>query len=532
MSFDSGASRVRGAAAVVSRHLRRALDRAGADHSSANAPIIIAVDERSSIDRVLAGTLAALRLTPTWIGDVTAVPALRRYDDSGFALVAVRDDANPGSAVLAAVTLLKRNGYTVLCYWHGKQAWTLGAQCRLLVAGASHLLDRTSPAFGAELRERLAQLLQSDVERRHEDRALREQMQALGVVGSGPGITAVFRHVQRVSVLSDVPVLVVGETGTGKELAARAIHALDPRRRSGPFVAVNCGAIGAGIAESELFGHRRGAFTGAANDRKGLVRAAHGGVLFLDEIGDLDANLQAKLLRVLQERRVLPLGEDQEVPVDVRIIAATHRDLENMVATQAFRADLFHRLNVVSIQMPALRERPEDIPALVEHMIASDAARGEGSALVASDEFINALRRTGLPGNVRQLGNVVRRAVLASPGGRSLRLSDLPSELLTELAGAAGATGAVVGAVVEELPADMPRHDEGGFADTRAEMVDVVAVLEATSWKLEGAVDLCEQKIVAAALTLSSGNRSRAARMLGISARSMFNKMRKYRLTA
>src|SRR4249919_1941205 len=182
MSFDTGVARERGFTAVASRRMRRSLDRTDAVDSSANAPMIIAVDERASIDRVLAGTLASLQLTPTWIGDVATIPALRRCDDSGIALVAVRDDASPGSPVLSAVTLLKRHGYTVLCYWHGTQAWTLGAQCRLLVAGASHLLDRTSPAFGAELRERLAQLLRADVERRGDDRALRGQMQALGVV--------------------------------------------------------------------------------------------------------------------------------------------------------------------------------------------------------------------------------------------------------------------------------------------------------------------------------------------------------------
>jgi len=502
MSFDSGAARVHGATAVVSGHRRRGLDRAVGDRASAMAPMVIVVDERPSIDRVLAGTLARLRLTPTWIGDVRAIPALRRYDDSGLALVAVRDDASPGSSVLAAVTLLKRHGYTVLCYWHGSQPWTLGTQCRLLVAGASHLLDRTSPSFGAEMGERVAQLLQVDVEHRRESRALREQMLALGVVG-GPAITAVFRRVQRVSVLSDLPVLVVGETGTGKELAARAIHALDPRRRTGPFVAVNCGAIGAGVAESELFGHRRGAFTGAAHDRKGLVRAAQGGVLFLDEIGDLDANLQAKLLRVLQEHRVLPLGEDQEVPVDVRIIAATHRDLESMVAAEAFRADLFHRLNVVSIQMPALRDRPEDIPALVDHIIATDVVRGEGSAVAASEEFLDALRRIGLPGNVRQLQNAMERGAALSGLTTEITLKDLPEEVR---GGAPTGISPAIGQV-EDPAAERSIPDEG--------------------LNFDAVVTEVERELLLQSLNKSGGNKMRAAKLLNMKRTTFVEKLKR-----
>ena len=174
-------------------------------------------------------------------------------------------------------------------------------------------------------------------------------------------MTDVFRSIIRFSTLSDLPVLIVGETGTGKEGLARALHRLDPKRKEGPFVAVNCGAIAAPLAESEFFGHRRGAFTGADRDRKGLVRSAEGGVLFLDEIGELDAALQAKLLRVLQESRVLGVGEDRDIQVNVRVVAATNRDLDQMGQQSRFRADLFHRLNVLSIRVPPLSERADDL---------------------------------------------------------------------------------------------------------------------------------------------------------------------------
>ena len=174
-------------------------------------------------------------------------------------------------------------------------------------------------------------------------------------------MTDVFRSIIRFSTLSDLPVLIVGETGTGKEGLARALHRLDPKRKEGPFVAVNCGAIAAPLAESEFFGHRRGAFTGADRDRKGLVRSAEGGVLFLDEIGELEAALQAKLLRVLQESRVLGVGEDRDIQVNVRVVAATNRDLDQMGQQSRFRADLFHRLNVLSIRVPPLSERADDL---------------------------------------------------------------------------------------------------------------------------------------------------------------------------
>ena len=418
----------------------------------------------------------------------------------------------------------------MLCYTDGTATWALGSQCRLLLAGALDLLESTEPGFATTLRDRLEGLLSAQAERQREDRRVRQQMLDLGVVGSGPGITGVFRWVARVSPLSDLPALIVGETGTGKELVARAIHRLDPRRRHGPFLPVNCGAISAGLAESELFGHRRGAFTGAERDRQGHIRAARGGVLFLDEIGDLDHALQGKLLRVLQEHRVLALGEEQEVPVDVRIIAATNRNLEEMVRTHAFRADLFHRLNVLAVRIPALRERPEDIAPLVRHFIGRFVDHVRGSAVSATREFTQALQLVRLPGNVRQLENVVRRALINRKRGDQLHLSDLPPELWSEIAHVAECANHEAGPGGREAsPAADPqttRRIEEGFA-----LLDPVGVLEASSWKLGPALDLCEQRIVAAALGASRGNRSRAARLLGISPRSIFTKMRKYRLT-
>jgi len=442
-------------------------------------------------------------------------PIDTRASECAIALVRADGRPSPHAPVLDDVRRLKTAGFTVIGCAAASSRWPLGVRCRLLLSGASDVFDTTAPGFAREFRERLETLLAADADREREHARLRQQMLRLGVIGASPRIIDLFRSLVTVSAATDLPVLVTGETGTGKELAARAIHQLDPRRRDRPFVPVNCGAISAGLAESELFGHRRGAFTGAEHERTGLIRAAGGGVLFLDEIGDLDPALQAKLLRVLQERRVLALGDDRELPVDVRVVAATNRDLEEMVRRHAFRADLFHRLNVLTVRVPALRDRPEDIGPLVDHFAAQYAGAARSEVVAASREFVDALRQLDLPGNVRQLENVVRRAVVSASRGEPLRLSNLPPEYWQELA----------------------RVDNGKAAETpsnaaRSAPLDPVAILEASAWKLDDALALCEQQLVAAALGASRGNRSRAARLLGISPRCIFNKMRKHRLTA
>jgi two-component system response regulator GlrR len=209
---------------------------------------------------------------------------------------------------------------------------------------------------------------------------------------------------------SDASVLIHGASGTGKELVARAIHRAS-RRREAPFVAVNCAAIPEALLESELFGHRKGAFTGATYDHKGLFQAADGGTVFLDEIGDMPSALQAKLLRALQEREVRPVGAAQSVPVDVRIISATHRNLEERVAGGEFREDLYYRLNVVSLTIPPLSQRPEDIVPLAKHFLASTAARYGKDVRAFAPEALEMLLGAPWPGNVRQLANVVEQTV-------------------------------------------------------------------------------------------------------------------------
>ncbi len=234
-----------------------------------------------------------------------------------------------------------------------------------------------------------------------------------GVITRSPVMEALLDDAGRVARM-DSAVLITGASGSGKEVLARAIHRAS-RRQPRPFVAINCTAVPAELLESELFGHRRGAFTGAHADQPGLFRAAQGGTVFLDEIGDMPLPLQAKLLRVLQEREVRPVGETRTVPVDVRVLSATHADLEARVADGRFREDLFYRLNVVRLQLPSLEQRREDIPLLVQHRLAQLAEAGAPRRLYSA-EAMEALVAAPWPGNVRQLFNVVERNVALAPG--------------------------------------------------------------------------------------------------------------------
>src|SRR6266704_147999 len=243
---------------------------------------------------------------------------------------------------------------------------------------------------------------------------LRREDQLEGVIGCSASLREVFGQLKIVAP-TDSTVLLLGETGTGKELIARALHNRSSRRDR-PFVRVNCAAIPSGLLESELFGHERGSFTGAIARRIGRFEMAHGGTIFLDEIGDIPAELQPKLLRVLQEQEFERLGSTQTIRVNVRIVAATSRNLAQMVADREFRGDLYYRLNVFPIRLPALRERSDDIPLLVRHFVQGFARRMQKSIDHVSVESMNALLGYSWPGNVRELQNFIERAVILSPG--------------------------------------------------------------------------------------------------------------------
>ena len=315
-----------------------------------------------------------------------------------------------------------------------------------------------------------------------ENRALRREMREKyrleNVVGRSEAMLQVFKTAARVA-STDATVLIQGESGTGKELVARAIHSSSPRAK-GPFVAVDCGAIAEGVLESELFGHARGAFTGAQASRRGLFEEANGGTLFLDEIGDVGPNLQARLLRALQEGTIRRVGTNEPVAVDVRVVAATNRDLEAAVKEGTFRADLYYRLNVVSLHIPPLRERREDIPLLAEHF-AHKHGRSEGAAI--SPAARDLLLAYGWPGNVRELENVVARALALNPSGVIL-----PEDLPEAIRGGQPASAPVPGLPGSERP-------------TLAEL---------------------ERRYAAQVLRETDGNKTRAAEVLGIDRKTLY----------
>ena len=276
------------------------------------------------------------------------------------------------------------------------------------------------------------------------------------------------------------------------------------------------------VAQVELFGHRRGAFTGATRNREGLVRAAEGGALFLDEIGDLDVGLQARLLRVLQENSVLPVGEEREVAVNVRFIAATNQDLEGLVARRKFRADLFHRLCVLRLEIPPLRERPSDLELLIEHFIRRHHNVKGQARPAANADFVRALRQLELPGNARQVENLVCLALANHHDEGELSLSDLPAAVLGQLA------DAVDQGAVHLSSATTPSQD--GLQQLAPDQMCESVILERAGWNLSRAMNEFERRVLAIAMERVQGNQSEAARLLGINRRSVYKKLNKHYL--
>jgi two-component system, NtrC family, response regulator PilR len=296
---------------------------------------------------------------------------------------------------------------------------------------------------------------------------------------------------------SQAPVHVSGESGTGKELVARMIHDSGPRH-DGAFVAVNCGAIPTELMESELFGHKRGSFTGAVADKKGLVQSAEGGTLFLDEVADLPLHMQVKLLRVVQEKTVRPVGEAREESVDVRILSATHKSLADLVAQGLFREDLYYRINVIELRVPALRERGGDIPEIADAILARLARRAGGTAPQLSADAVSLLRDYAFPGNVRELENVLERALTLSTGG------EITAEhiRLRTAARVPGAETAAAGAAV--APAAV---DAGAALGSQLESIERDAIIKA--------------------LEKTRYNKTAAAKVLGMSFRALRYRIKK-----
>jgi len=324
---------------------------------------------------------------------------------------------------------------------------------------------------------------------RHENKALQEALAASwdtgGIISQSSAMQQVMRNLAAIAP-SEATVLITGESGTGKELIAKAIHNNSPRRKA-PFIAVNCAALAENLLESELFGHERGAFTGAEGRRKGRFQSADKGTIFLDEIGEISSAMQSTLLRVIQEREIQPLGSDRALKIDVRILAATHRDLAQEVEQGRFRRDLFYRLHVVALHLPPLRERPEDIPLLAGHFLKKFSEKNHKQIKCFTPAAIRRLATHAWPGNVRELENAVERAVVLLAGDY-VQEWDLPPTLL-------------------------PGQAEGAMP-----------VALAPGIRLED----MERQAIMAALEAAGGNKSQAARQLGITRKTLHAKLQKY----
>ncbi|MGA7121790.1 MAG: sigma-54 dependent transcriptional regulator [Polyangiaceae bacterium] len=330
---------------------------------------------------------------------------------------------------------------------------------------------------------------------RRENRALKEQIhkdsQFESILAKSREMLDIFRTIAKIADFKTT-VLVTGESGTGKELVARAIHARSSRKNA-PFVAINCGAIPENLLESELFGHKRGAFTDASADRRGLFEEATGGTLFLDEIGELPINLQVKLLRALQEETIRRLGDTKDVKVDVRIVTATHRDLSADVKAGRFREDLFYRINVLAIHVPPLRSRREDVGLLIDHFITRNNARLGTNIRGVSSEGRKLMLEYSWPGNVRELENTIERAMVLADGD-VLQVGDLPERM-------------------------------------REVLDPVQAHLASGELSVKKTTAAIEQILIRRALQKTKGNRTRAADLLEISHRALLYKIKDYKIT-
>lgn len=355
---------------------------------------------------------------------------------------------------------------------------------RAMQAGAFNFV--TKPFDGAQLAALVAKAVEKH-ELVNENVRLRAQVSSQltsDVVGKSAAMRRVFELVARVA-MTKTTILITGASGTGKERVARAIHQMSDRAGK-PFLVVNCGALPENLMESELFGHERGAFTGASGKHLGIFREAHGGTVLLDEVGELPMALQVKLLRVLQERAVRPVGASAEVPVDVRVLAATNRNVEEEVKEGSFRQDLYYRLNVIRVELPLLRERRDDIPLLVDRFVERFAKEMGKDVTGLTAEAMQALENYAFPGNVRELENMVERAV-ALASGSVIGVGDLPQN--------------VVGAV--------PMGSGG------------LLVLPAQGCDLDSVLGEVERRLLLQALEASGGSRISAAGLLNITARSL-----------
>ena len=448
--------------------------------------IVLVVDDDESLRRVVEYNLGEEGYRVLTAPDGAA--GLRAFQDASVDLVVsdVRMPDMDGLELLTRIKTIQPEVPVIMLTAHG----TINSAVEAMKLGAFDYL--TKPFNRDQLKAAVRKALEIaalTTENRQLRQVVAERFSFASMIAGSRAMRAVTETAARVA-QGDTTVLLEGESGTGKELLAKAIHFHSPRKR-GPFVTINCGAIPEQLLESELFGHRRGSFTGAVADKKGKFEVAHGGTIFLDEIGELPSLLQVKILRVLQEREIDKVGEARSIKVDVRVIAATNRDLEKMIADASFRDDLYYRLAVVSIRVPPLRERTDDIPFLVDHFLTKHAERLGRTRPSVDKAVYSAFNLYGWPGNIRELENVIERALVLDKDG-VLALDDLPERVSTR---------------------------EHRVANLRMEIPDDGISLEDV-----------ERELIVAALEKHNWNQTRAAAFLNITRSTLLYRMQKFGL--
>jgi two-component system response regulator PilR (NtrC family) len=457
------------------------------------------VDDERDIRELVALTLGRMGLRVETAGDLAQARAQLQAHDFDFCLTDMRLPDGNGTQLVELIAAKHPNTPVAMMTAYGNVEAAVAA----LKAGAFDFV--TKPVDLTVLRQLVTHALNLGVQRRAAAQAHTPRL-----IGDSPAMRQLRETAAKVA-RSQAPVFICGESGTGKELVARLVHA-QSGRKDGPFVPVNCGAIPAELMESELFGHRKGSFTGAHADKDGLFQAAQGGTLFLDEIAELPLHMQVKLLRVIQEKAVRPVGAPAEVPVDVHILSATHKDLAKLVDDGRFRHDLFYRINVIGLPVPPLRERREDIPAIAEAVLAR-IAQEQGLALGLADDARAALAAYPFPGNVRELENVLERAV-ALADGPSLRAADLGLPV-------AGTPGGIPNGHATE--AEGPEAADAPLPATAAALARARA-----EGALPDALAQIEREALIAALDAHRWHRTKTAEALGITFRALRYKLKKY----
>jgi two-component system response regulator PilR (NtrC family) len=442
-------------------------------------PAVLIVDDEPDLCELLSITLERMDLSPRTAQNVAAAQRMLKTERFDLCLTDMQLPDGDGLDLVKWIQQYSPSVPVAVITAHGNMETAV----RALKVGAFDFVSK--PLDLAGLRKLVATAIKLSDTNEADTSVFGPRL--LGASAAMQHLREMIARVAR----SQAPVHIFGESGTGKELVAKLIHESGPRR-DGPFVPVNCGAIPTELMESELFGHKRGSFTGAVSDKKGLIQSAEGGTLFLDEIADLPLHMQVKLLRVIQEKAVRPIGEQEETGIDVRVLSATHKNLAQLVAEGKFREDLFYRVNVIELRVPSLRERPEDVQELAEAILRRLGRRMKITPPMLAKDAVAALETYAFPGNVRELENILERAITLTTSGE-IRAGDI--QLRPPPGGSIAASGANAGA-----------SDGGGLGD---HLEDI------------------EREAILKALEQTRFNKTAAAKVLGMSFRALRYRIKK-----